>query len=356
MKQYQVVEIFDGENTAGTKAVADIVEIADRMGFEALYVKKINRENNLSNKIKRQMTYLKMWNKIYSSIEDNSIVLLQEPFRTKQLGRRNILFRLKQRKNVKFIMLIHDVEELRKSLYNEYYEREFSDMCSLADVIIVHNSVMKKYFIKKGIPKEKLVVLEIFDYLQNNCSKINNLPKFERKIIIAGNLDSTKCQYIAELKKLHALKIQLYGPNFDTTLKEYTNISYGGSLPSDVIPEKLTAGFGLVWDGTSIDSCKGNSGEYLKYNNPHKLSLYLSSGLPVVIWAEAAEAEFVKRNKLGISVNSLFELYNALENITEDDYNQIARNVAAIAEKLKKGYYAGKSLQESLGILIKECE
>ena len=123
-----------------------------------------------------------------------------------------------------------------------------------------------------------------------------------------------------------------------------------------MIPEKLTAGFGLVWDGTSIDSCKGNSGEYLKYNNPHKLSLYLSSGLPVVIWAEAAEAEFVKRNKLGISVNSLFELYNALENITEDDYNQIARNVAAIAEKLKKGYSAGKSLQESLGILIKECE
>lgn len=40
MKQYQVVEIFEGENTAGTKAVADIVEIADRMGFEALYVKK----------------------------------------------------------------------------------------------------------------------------------------------------------------------------------------------------------------------------------------------------------------------------------------------------------------------------
>lgn len=45
MKQYQVVETFDGENTAGTKAVADIVEIADKMGFEALYIKNPNREN-----------------------------------------------------------------------------------------------------------------------------------------------------------------------------------------------------------------------------------------------------------------------------------------------------------------------
>lgn len=356
MKQYQVVEMFDGENTAGTKAVADIVEIADKMGFEALYVKKSNRENTFLKKVERQIVYLKRWNKVYFNIEDNSVVLLQEPFRTKQLGRRNVLYRLKKRKNVKFIMLIHDVEELRGSLYNEYYKREFSDMCTLADVIIVHNFVMKKFFIKKGIPKEKLVVLKIFDYLQENYSESSCLPKFERKITIAGNLDSTKCQYIAELKKLHALKIQLYGPNFDTTLKEYANINYGGSLPSNIIPEKLTAGFGLVWDGTSIDSCKGNAGEYLKYNNPHKLSLYLSSGLPVVIWAEAAEAEFVKSNKLGITVNSLFELQNDLEDITEDDYDQMARNVSAIAEKLKKGYYAGKALQESVNILIRECE
>lgn len=353
MKQYQVVETFDGENTAGTKAVADIVEIADKMGFEALYIENPSRENSFLKKLKRQMMYLKRWNKAYSDIEDNSLVLLQEPFRTKQLGRRSVLFRLKQRKKVKFIVLVHDVEELRKFLYNEYYKEEFSDMCALADAIIVHNSVMKEFFIEKGIPKEKIVVLEIFDYLQDNCSKFCDLPKYERKITIAGNLDPTKCQYIAELKELHILKIQLYGPNFDNTLKAYTNISYGGSLPSNVIPEKLTTGFGLVWDGTTISGCKGNAGEYLKYNNPHKLSLYLSSGLPVVIWDKAAEAVFVKNNKLGIAVNSLFELQSKLENITEDDYNEMARNVAVIAEKLKKGYYAGKALQKSVDILTK---
>ena len=91
----------------------------------------------------------------------------------------------------------------------------------------------------------------------------------------------------------------------------------------------------------------------MKYNNPHKLSLYLSSGLPVVIWDKAAEAVFVKNNKLGIAVNSLFELQSKLENITEDDYNEMARNVAVIAEKLKKGYYAGKALQKSMDILTK---
>ena len=32
---------------------------------------------------------------------------------------------------------------------------------------------------------------------------------------------------------------------------------------------------GLVWDGDSCSSCSGVCGEYLKINNPHKISFYL---------------------------------------------------------------------------------
>lgn len=50
----------------------------------------------------------------------------------------------------------------------------------------------------------------------------------------------------------------------------------------------------MVWDGESIDGGLGLSGQYLKYNNPHKLSVIFTSGLPVIIWNEAAEAGLVK--------------------------------------------------------------
>ena len=33
---------------------------------------------------------------------------------------------------------------------------------------------------------------------------------------------------------------------------------------------KMEGSFGLVWDGTSKDTCIGGFGEYLKFNNPHK--------------------------------------------------------------------------------------
>ena len=56
--------------------------------------------------------------------------------------------------------------------------------------------------------------------------------------------------------------------------------------------------FGLVWDGTSLDGCNGRYGEYLKFNNPHKTSLYLSCGIPVIIWKEAALADFVEEHKV----------------------------------------------------------
>ena len=40
----------------------------------------------------------------------------------------------------------------------------------------------------------------------------------------------------------------------------------------------------------------------------HKLSLYLAVGLPVIIWEKAAEAEFVLKENVGVTVKSLYEL------------------------------------------------
>ena len=233
-------------------------------------------------------------------------MLIQTPYHHKQLIRNWVLSKLKRDKKVKFISLVHDVEELRKSLYNNYYKNEFNFMLSVADSIIVHNDTMKAFFIKKGIPENKLVSLKIFDYLMDKEATSKNVI-FERAISIAGNLDINKSAYIAQLGKL-GITIHLYGPNFSHSLEQYKDIQYHGSFPASDIPNQLNSGFGLVWDGNSIDTCSGDFGEYLQYNNPHKLSLYLASGIPVVIWDKAAEADFVRKHNLGICVSSLSEL------------------------------------------------
>lgn len=351
MKTYQIVEVAGKNNDAGTKAVQDAAVIAKKNGFTPVYVKMCTTKEGALAKAERQLGFWYDWRAAYRAIEPDSIVLLQNPFHYKQLTREKVLRKLKEVKKVKFISLVHDVEELRRFRYDDYYKSEFESMLALVDVLIVHNDRMAEFFRQRGVPEEKLVLLHIFDYLQDHEPAA--APAFEKKITVAGNLDTKKCAYIKELSRLHDVEVQLYGSNFDPAMKDCAHIHYGGSFPPDEIPSKLTGGFGLVWDGTSIDGCQGDAGQYLRYNNPHKLSLYLSSGLPVVIWSGAAEADLVKKYNVGITVDSLLKLPDQMAQLTEGDYNTMRNNTKTLAQKLKHGYYAEQALKKALCIIKK---
>ena len=347
MKLYQVALETTKENTAGSKAVSDISEIACGAGFEKKKIIILDGYS-LRCKFKRQLKLARSWENIYDSIDVNSVLLLQHPFGMRHMNRSRILRKLKKEKKIHIISVVHDVEALRKIFDNDYFKREFSLMIELADVLIVHNKRMAEYFSKIGIPLNKIVILDIFDYLQQG--KLRHSPSFAKQINIAGNLDVKKSPYIGELGKLKNVESKLYGPNFDYKINN-TNVKYEGCFSPHEIPQKLVSGFGLVWDGTSIESCLGPTGEYLKYNNPHKLSLYLSCGLPVVIWSEAAEAEFVLKHHAGIAVRSLYELNDIFNCMTEADYNELTRGARMVADKLRTGQYTQNALNMAVNII-----
>lgn len=345
MDKYQIVETTEQFNHAGTKATADISVVAEKMCFQKLYLKMRTTKSGYLAKAQRQVGYYIDWNNCYQAITEGSVVLLQHPFHYPQLTRDKLLYKLKKEKKVKFISVVHDVEELRAFRYNDYYKREFEVMLDIADVIIVHNQVMLDWFVGRGVPREKLVNLKLFDYLIDAPT-----PKkvdFERSINIAGNLDVTKCGYISQLGQLEGVKVNLYGPNFDEKMRQCKNVVYHGSFPVAEIPNQLNKGFGLVWDGDSIDGCKGLSGQYLRYNNPHKMSLYIASGLPIVIWKEAAQAKFVEENGIGICVRNLYELNNAMQQIAEDEYGIMSKKVKALGEKVVEGKFTQAALLAS---------
>ena len=107
----------------------------------------------------------------------------------------------------------------------------------------------------------------------------------------------------------------------------------------------------MIWDGIDIKSCVGPTGNYLRYNNPHKLSLYLASNLPVIIWNEAVEAKFVKKYKLEITISSLLELPEIFDKLTLDEYNTFAHNVLKIAPQIVSGEYTLRALNEAIKII-----
>jgi len=346
MNKFQIVEVTEQLNHAGTKATSDMAIVAEKLGFKPVKVKMDSTKKTFFGKVIRQKGYFRDWRKAEKEVTEGSILLLQHPFHYPQLTREKTLRNIKN-KNVKIISLVHDVEELRAFRYNDYYKREFEFMLEIADIIIVHNEVMKKWFMERGVEEKKLVTLGIFDYIQDEYKEKSII--FEKSITVAGNLDIEKCGYIKELADLKGIKVHLYGPNFNEALKDSGDITYHGSFPSSEIPKKLDRGFGLVWDGESINGCKGASGQYLRYNNPHKLSLYISSGIPVIIWKEAAEAGFVEENKVGITVQNVKELEGIFDTLTAVEYETMVKNVRKIGKALCKGEYGEEALMESMG-------
>lgn len=87
---------------------------------------------------------------------------------------------------------------------------------------------------------------------------------------------------------------------------------------------------------------------HIRYNNPHKLSLYLASELLVFIWAEAAEADFVKENLVGYAINSINDIDSILNKMTKDEYDALLVNVKKVAKKLTSGFYTKTALEQAI--------
>lgn len=122
-------------------------------------------------------------------------------------------------------------------------------------------------------------------------------------------------------------------------------------LFSEQIINEVNGDFGLIWDGDSTQEITGLAGHYIRYNTPHKTSLYLASGLPVIISKNAAIASFVQDNNIGVCINSLSEISTEALDISSELYRRMKENVLLVGQKLRKGYYLENAINRTLDFL-----
>jgi len=252
-----------------------------------------------------------------------------------------------QKRGVKVVLLIHDLETLRASFRTDTskgeqfrLKHEEEDLMSLCDVIIAHNDAMKRALVNLGNDANKIHVLEIFDYLVPETTGYAHAD-YDGPVIVAGNLRPHKAQYVYHLPE--TTNFRLYGVGYEAEAKNH--VEYMGSFPPDDLPAAMDGRFGLVWDGESIETCSGVYGKYLRVNNPHKTSLYIASGLPVIIWSQAALADFVTSHQCGIVVDSLEDIPEVIQNLGPEEYAQIVRNTRELAAELRDGGMTRKALE-----------
>lgn len=253
-----------------------------------------------------------------------------------------VLMRLiKQWRHARIIMLVHDLTSLRILGDSEIARQEIaSDEClRMADVLIVHNSCMRHWLSANGFAGHQMVELGMFDYLTSYIAEKNRRLYSLNTVMIPGYLDRSKAAYLAELKKIHGVEWHLYGVAYDAAVIGADNVQYHGSYPAAELPSKLHGAFGLIWDGDSADSCNGAMAEYQRYNNPHKFSLFMASGIPVIVGRWAAISDVVREQRLGIIVDSLSDVPKALQAMTNDEYEELVRNVLSTSARVRCGAF-----------------
>ncbi|MBO6462045.1 hypothetical protein EY648_15300, partial [Enterococcus faecalis] len=84
-----------------------------------------------------------------------------------------------------------------------------------------------------------------------------------------------------------------------------------------------------------------------KYNAPHKISLYLSLGIPVIVWQQAAIAEMVQKLGLGIVIAGIEEIDHKLGELTDEEMLRMKNNVLSFSCLLRSGIFTRTALVDS---------
>lgn len=324
---------FKRINDAGSKARIDIERIMDLSGFVPTGKHKAVSKNRLSHFIQTLTTVLRI--PIY--IKRGDILILQYPVKYYRL-----LCFLAHLRKADIITIIHDLECFRKK--RNSIEKEIALM-NMSDAIICHNPTMKEWLCNngfRGYNRQKIIVtLNIFDFLSESQCPDRKEKWSSHSITYAGQLARIKNKFLYDIGNyMESYTMNVYGKGFD---KSTATCPDKFDMKGFMIPDKLIScaegDFGLVWDGGDIDSCDGDWGEYLKINTPHKISLYIRCGLPIIIWRKAAMAQFVEENEIGICVDSLRDINKIYSDVTKDEYIKMCNNVQRISRQVSEGYY-----------------
>lgn len=322
---------YSNLSNAGNKAKTDVENIMQGLSFR-------NRglgQRVVKSSLLRFVYTLLSVTKAAFCLRRGDVVVLQYPFKKYYCFCCNVA----HWHGAKVVTLIHDLGSFRRKKLTVTEEIQ---RLRHSDVVIAHNDNMKRWLQENGL-KRKLEVLHIFDYLSEATPKEtpqNAVPKRPR-VLFAGSLAMKNNGFLYAMAQLpRSFDMVLYGSGLDRAALQGKEVDYKGFTPSDELIATSQAEYGLSWYGSSLLGGEGALGEYLPYNNPHKISLYIRCHLPIIIWQKAGLAEFVREHNIGILINSLEELDDVLHQVTPEQYAQMRCNVVALSKELSRGDWA----------------
>ena len=331
---YMICKWIGHENNAATKATMDVNTAFENIGGEIILLWKHNRK--ILRNIEEMLTLLKLRHRVTSL--DNIIV--QWPLYSIKPYADNQFIKLPHKK---LICFIQDIESYRYNPEDEDSLANDIQFLNCFDVVVVHNQGMSALLRKNGL-HTNVVDWEICDYLIAEArSKQPNGGQYE--ICFVGNLQRSGFLYANSHN--FQTHINLYGQiNNDVILT--SQLSYNGIYDPNDKTSMLNGHFGLIWEGSCLETCDSALGNYMKINNPNRLSLYLANDLPVITWRRAGLAKFVEDNKIGFTVDALTEIDEILSKMSSEQYYEMLANAKSMGKKVRNGYFAQQAIKKAI--------
>jgi len=327
-------------NSAGDKAKTDIEAVMLAMGYKNLGL----RQRRVKNSAGAYFITLASILKGVARLKKGDLLVVQYPLK------KYYDFIVKQacRRGVRVVTVIHDLGSFRRKKLTVEEEIERLNRSS---VVVVHSDPMRQWLNDNGLVVP-MVVLGLFDYLSPSQPAADATVASRRRLMFAGDVSPVHNEWIYKLAEAEpGVDLTLYGGGLDQR-RAASNMKPMGYVDSDTLISTAQGDYGVVWYGDSLDEGSGALGEYLKYNAPHKTSLYLRAGLPVIIWDKAALSGIVERLGVGISVPSLRGIADRLAEISPEEYARMKANAMQVADRLANGYFIKKALDEANSLAV----
>ena len=320
------------DKTAFQKARVDVMTILKKEGYEAVLFPSFRSIKAISA----------FWKRLSGTVKKGDHIAVEFPCFQKRRLYLVKLFTLLRK--VPFYVIIHDITSLRQQISPA---KEIAAL-KLFDGAVSHNYSMTRWLRENGYTK-KIVDLCAFDYLTEE-----NLPYAIAEgtkpfqLMYAGNLSFAKAEYIYHpgFAGYKNFKLNVYGQYLEEDKFKGSGVVYKGTFNPGTPVLDTVYQYGLIWEGTSIDTCAGEFGDYIRYNNSHKFSLYLALGLPVIAWKQAAIAKFILEHQIGFVVDSIGQLNDMLEHGEHDQYQGYVKNVKALSSKIRNGYFMKTAMDQ----------
>jgi hypothetical protein len=249
-----------------------------------------------------------------------------------------------RKKGLKTVAFVHDIEGLKPAVTDWSLVAKEAEKLKVFTQVLGLNEVIGKILHAHGVPVA--ANLELWDYVCATAPMESTAPSMDlisKRVVFAGSLAPDKSPFIYQLGTFPHLSFELYGQGWDAKRDPANNpagnVRYLGSFAPDSPPFVADGAMGLVWDGAQIDRCGGNFGAYLAFNTPHKASMYLSRGVPVAVWKDAAIAPLIEQYQAGLLIASLHELETRMAALTAQQYAALAANAAQLGRLIRSGHF-----------------